>query len=70
MDSKGGAPLKTAPTSRTRAKSIRAMPVEYFDLHEQLRMSRKTSLDFSTYIIEAVREKLERDSAEQAGEGK
>ncbi|HHH7531371.1 TPA: molecular chaperone GroEL, partial [Escherichia coli] len=31
--------------------------------HAELKATSKTSLDFSSYIIEAIREKLERDGA-------
>ncbi|MCG6268279.1 hypothetical protein [Vibrio furnissii] len=58
------APLKEAgKQSTTKAKSLRAVPTTYFEKHEELRKDGKTSLDFSAYIIEAIREKLERDSA-------
>ncbi|ECV7329428.1 molecular chaperone GroEL, partial [Escherichia coli] len=35
----------------------------YFEAHAELKATSKTSLDFSSYIIEAIREKLERDGA-------
>ncbi|MGT3951398.1 molecular chaperone GroEL, partial [Escherichia coli] len=34
-----------------------------FEAHAELKATSKTSLDFSSYIIEAIREKLERDGA-------
>lgn len=46
-----------------KAKNLRAVPVTYFDAHARLKSSSKTSLDFSAYILEAIREKLERDGA-------
>ncbi|WP_412497260.1 hypothetical protein [Vibrio fluvialis] len=47
----------------TKPKSLRAVPAAYFTKHAELKKEGKTSLDFSAYIIEAVREKLERDGA-------
>lgn len=43
----------------TRTKAIRHMPVSYFDQHEALFKAGETRLDFSAFIVEAVREKLE-----------
>lgn len=37
------------------------MPILYFEAHNTLKESGKTGLDFSRYIIEALREKLEMD---------
>ncbi len=48
---------------KTKAKNLKAIPVSYFEAHSDLKSSSKTSLDFSSYIIEAIREKLERDGA-------
>ncbi|EBS3321026.1 TPA: molecular chaperone GroEL [Salmonella enterica] len=48
---------------RTKAKNLKAIPVTYFEAHDELKATCKTSLDFSSYIIEAIREKLERDGA-------
>ena len=50
-------------TARTKAKNLKAIPLSYFDAHAELKATSKTSLDFSSYIIEAIREKLERDGA-------
>lgn len=47
----------------TKSKSLKAVPVHYFELHKGLRDTNKTNLDFSNYIVEALREKLERDGA-------
>ncbi|TNL03770.1 molecular chaperone GroEL [Kosakonia cowanii] len=55
--------IKQPEPSRTRAKNLRAIPVSYFDAHAQLKNTNKTSLDFSSYILEALREKLEKDGA-------
>ncbi len=59
------APLKESGNAgnATKPKSLRAVPVAYFTKHAELKEEGKTSLDFSAYIIEAVREKLERDGA-------
>jgi hypothetical protein len=48
---------------RTRAKNLKSVPAAYFEKHANLKESGKTSLDFSSYILEALREKLERDNA-------
>ena len=39
------------------------MPSAFFDAHENLVNRGETTLDFSNYIVEAVREKLKRDEA-------
>ncbi|KIG83327.1 molecular chaperone GroEL [Escherichia coli] len=49
--------------ARTKAKNLKAIPLSYFEAHSELKATSKTSLDFSSYIIEAIREKLERDGA-------
>ena len=49
------------PVKKARPKNLRAVPEIYFDAHEKLKVTNKTSLDFSAYILEALREKLERD---------
>lgn len=59
----GDEEIKRPEPSRTKAKNLRAIPVSYFDAHAQLKNSNKTSLDFSSYILEALREKLEKDGA-------
>lgn len=52
----------TAPAPRTvRSKTLKAIPTTYFDAHKKLRDTNKTNLDFANYIMEALREKLERD---------
>ncbi|EKI3096530.1 chaperonin [Escherichia coli] len=48
---------------RTQRKTVAAMPTEYVEAHERLRKSGKSGVNFSSYIYEAVREKLERDGA-------
>lgn len=53
-----------APAKReVRTKTLKAIPASYFDAHQALRDSNRTVLDFSSYIMEALREKFERDGA-------
>lgn len=53
-----------APAKReVRTKTLKAIPASYFDAHQALRESNRTVLDFSSYIMEALREKFERDGA-------
>lgn len=54
--------IRTEP-AKTKAKNLKAIPLSYFEAHAELKASSKTSLDFSSYIIEAIREKLEHDGA-------
>lgn len=57
-------PATTAPIKReVRTKTLKAIPATYFAAHQELRKSNKTVLDFSSYIMEALREKFERDGA-------
>ncbi|EEQ0767325.1 molecular chaperone GroEL [Salmonella enterica] len=49
--------------AKTKAKNLKAIPLSYFEAHAELKATSKTSLDFSSYIIEAIREKLEKDGA-------
>lgn len=52
------------PAKRTvRTKTLKAIPTTYFEAHQKLRDTNKTNLDFSNYIMEALREKLEREGA-------
>ncbi|MYM61599.1 hypothetical protein GTG28_20575 [Vibrio sp. OCN044] len=57
------APLKEEKikVSAAKPKLLNAMPTAYFEAHKQLKKDGGTSLDFSQYIYEATREKLERD---------
>ena len=58
------APLRSnlnKPTEGFKAKSLRSVPVAFFEAHEKLRSEGKTSLDMSSYIVEALREKLKLD---------
>ena len=52
-----------ATTSAVRTKTLKAIPETFFAAHKKLRDTNKTNLDFSNYIMEALREKLERDGA-------
>lgn len=52
-----------AAPKATRSKTLKAVPAVYFDAHAQLKTDNRTSLDFTAYIQEALREKLERDGA-------
>ena len=54
---------KTQQQKQTKSKTLKRLPIIFFDAHAQLRGSGKTTLDFSAYITEAIREKLERDGA-------
>lgn len=54
---------KAAVKNKSRSKNLRAVPETYFEAHAQLKALNKTSLDFSAYILEALREKLENDGA-------
>lgn len=59
-----GAPLKTAKSSEgvtMRPKLLRNLPADFFDRHEALRKAGLTTLDFSSFIVEAIREKLEQN---------
>ena len=60
---KGAALTENNKTTSTRAKNLKAMPESYFEAHKKLKAQGKTSLDFSAYIIEALRGNLERDGA-------
>nr|WP_275234103.1 chaperonin [Pantoea ananatis] len=61
---KVNSPASLTPTKRElRTKTLKAIPVSYFEAHQKLRDSNGTILDFSNYIMEALREKLEKDGA-------
>lgn len=55
----------SAPETKraTRTKTLKSVPTSYFEAHDMLRSQNRTYLDFSSYIMEALREKLERDGA-------
>jgi hypothetical protein len=44
-----------------RTKTIKTIPSNYFESHEKLKKGGKTGLLFTAYILEAIKEKLERD---------
>ena len=46
-----------------RSKTLKNIPVRFFKAHEKLKLDGKTGLLFTAYILEALREKLERDNA-------
>ncbi|TDN48054.1 chaperonin [Scandinavium goeteborgense] len=51
-----------APAQRTvRSKTLKVIPTAYFDAHKKLLDENKTNLDFSNFIMEALREKLVRE---------
>ncbi|WP_240207731.1 hypothetical protein [Vibrio sp. CyArs1] len=47
----------------TKSKLLRTVPAKYFEAHKRAKAKGVTSLDFSGYIYEAIREKLVRDGA-------
>lgn len=56
-----GAPLQTnegKASGATRRKNLN-VPVEFFDRFDAMKASGKTTLDFSAFILEAMREKFE-----------
>lgn len=55
--------IKTSHKNKSRSKNLRAVPETYFEAHASLKAANKTSLDFSSYILEAIRAKLESDGA-------
>lgn len=70
LEEVGGAKLQVSDSSPapetkrlTRTKTLKSVPASYFEAHSQLRSQNRTYLDFSSYIMEALREKLERDGA-------
>lgn len=46
---------------KTKDKLLRAIPVSFEDRHKALKAAGATSLVYGHYIVEALREKLERD---------
>ena len=55
--------MKVKENKKSRAKTLRSVPSIFFEAHENLIKKGDTSLDFSSYIVEAIREKLKRDNA-------
>ncbi|BCL74210.1 hypothetical protein GA069_14955 [Vibrio parahaemolyticus] len=63
-----GASLKETKTMATtdrqvRQKKLNNVPASYFDIHKELKASGFTTLNFEAYIMEAIREKFQRDNA-------
>ncbi|EGR1579450.1 chaperonin [Vibrio parahaemolyticus] len=53
-----------ATTERqVRQKKLNNVPASYFDIHKELKASGFTTLNFEAYIMEAIREKFQRDNA-------
>jgi hypothetical protein len=48
-------------SAKTKDKLLRAMPVSFEERHKALKEAGATSLVYGHYIVEALREKLERD---------
>lgn len=46
-----------------RSKTLKNIPSRFFEAHDKLKQDGKTGLLFTGYILEALREKLERDNA-------
>ena len=58
------APLKTATQkAATKSKLLRTVPEELLDAHAALKASGKTTVDCSSYIVEAFRAQLKKDGA-------
>ena len=53
----------TAQEVTMKSKTIKTIPSNYFTAHDKLKSSGKTGLLLTAYMIEALREKLERDGA-------
>lgn len=62
-----GASLKettTTPNERQfRQKKLNNVPTSYFEIHKNLKASGLTTLNFEAYIMEAIREKFQKDNA-------
>lgn len=50
-----------APAAATKSKLLTGLPVAFEERHKALKAAGVTSLLLNPYIIEALREKLERD---------
>ena len=46
-----------------RPKKLNNVPKNYFDIHQKLKESGRTTLNFEAYIMEALREKFKKDNA-------
>lgn len=62
-----GASLKETtaiPNERQfRQKKLNNVPISYFEIHKSLKASGLTTLNFEAYIMEAIREKFQKDNA-------
>ncbi|MCF6459097.1 hypothetical protein [Pseudoalteromonas sp. MMG024] len=54
---------KKTEVTGSQAKHLNKLPSRYVEAHRKLKSDGMTSLDLSSYIYEALREKLERDNA-------
>lgn len=52
---------EATPAAATKSKLLTGLPVAFEDRHKALKAAGVTSLLLNPYIIEALREKLERD---------
>ena len=52
---------EATPAAATKSKLLTGLPVAFEERHKALKAARVTSLLLNPYIIEALREKLERD---------
>lgn len=52
---------EATPAAATKSKLLTVLPVAFEDRHKALKAAGVTSLLLNPYIIEALREKLERD---------
>ncbi|ANP79326.1 hypothetical protein A134_23210 [Vibrio crassostreae 9CS106] len=55
------APLKETSEEDVMPKYFRKMPRKFVTQHKELRVSHQTSHDFTSYVMEAIREKLAKD---------
>jgi hypothetical protein len=62
-----GASLKESKVEnierKVRQKKLNNVPESYFLRHKNLKDTGQTTLNFEAYIMEAIREKLQRDNA-------
>ncbi|WP_303845744.1 hypothetical protein [Aeromonas sobria] len=52
---------EAAPAAATKNKLLTSLPVAFEERHKALKSAGETTLLYNQYIIEALREKLERD---------
>lgn len=46
-----------------RQKKLNSVPIRYFEIHKRLKDNGQTTLNFEAYIMEAIREKFQKDNA-------